>query len=63
VDAGDVDTGPITFLGRPLVVHVLAALTRLAIREAAVNLHYRPESVRAALADLPDGSTQVRYAH
>ncbi len=52
----------VPFLGRPLVVHALAALTRLGVTEAAVNLHYRPESVRAALADLPAGFPRIRFS-
>ena len=52
----------VPFLGRPLVVHALAALARLGVKEAAVNVHYRPESVRAALRDLPAGLPAVRVS-
>jgi NDP-sugar pyrophosphorylase family protein len=52
----------VPFLGRPLVVHALEALARVGVTEAAVNLHYRPESVRAALAGLPAGLPAVRFA-
>lgn len=52
----------VPFLGRPLVVHALAVLARLGAAEAAVNLHYRPESVRAALRDLPPGLPAVRLS-
>ncbi len=52
----------VPFLGRPLVVHALAALARLGVAEAAVNLHYRPDSVRAALRHLPAGLPRVRFS-
>ncbi len=52
----------VPFLGRPLVVHALSALARLGVVEAAVNLHYHPESVRAALRDLPAGLPAVRFS-
>jgi mannose-1-phosphate guanylyltransferase len=35
--------------GRPIVAHVVAHLARCGFDEIAVNLHYRPEQVRAAL--------------
>jgi NDP-sugar pyrophosphorylase family protein len=39
------------FMGRPLVGYVAEYLARYGCREVAVNLHHRPESVRAALGD------------
>jgi NDP-sugar pyrophosphorylase family protein len=39
------------FMGRPLVGYVAEYLARHGCREVAVNLHHRPESVRAALGD------------
>jgi NDP-sugar pyrophosphorylase family protein len=53
----------VPFLGRPLVVHALDALSRVGVTEAAVNTHYRPETVAAALADLPAGAPRVRLSH
>jgi NDP-sugar pyrophosphorylase family protein len=41
----------IPFLGRPLVGYVAEYLSGFGIREVVVNLHHRPESVRAALGD------------
>lgn len=41
----------IPFLGRPLVGYVAEYLAANGIGEVAVNLHHRPESVRAALGD------------
>src|ERR687885_2410571 len=39
------------FMGRPLVGYVAEYLARYGWREIAVNLHHRPDSVRAALGD------------
>jgi NDP-sugar pyrophosphorylase family protein len=39
------------FMGRPLVGYVAEYLARYDYREIVVNLHHRPESVRAALGD------------
>lgn len=39
------------FLNRPLVGYVAEYLARFGCREIVVNLHHRPESVRAALGD------------
>jgi NDP-sugar pyrophosphorylase family protein len=39
------------FMGRPLVGYVAEYLARYGCREVVVNLHHRPESVRAALGD------------
>ena len=39
------------FMGRPLVGYVAEYLARYGFREIVVNLHHRPESVRAALGD------------
>jgi NDP-sugar pyrophosphorylase family protein len=41
----------IPFLGQPLVGYVAEYLGRYGCREIVVNLHHRPESVRAALGD------------
>lgn len=41
----------IPFMGRPLVGYVAEYLARCGCTEVAVNLHHRPESVRAALGD------------
>jgi len=39
--------------GRPVVAHVVTHLLRCGFDEIAVNLWYRPDQVRAALADAP----------
>ena len=39
------------FMGRPLVGYMAEYLAGFGCREVAVNLHHRPESVRAALGD------------
>lgn len=41
----------IPFLGRPLVGYVAEYLGRYGFNDVVVNLHHRPESVRAALGD------------
>ncbi len=41
----------IPFLGRPLIHYSLDMLTDLGIRDIAINLHYLPETVEAALKD------------
>ena len=41
----------IPFMGRPLVGYVAEYLARYGYDEVVVNLHHRPESVRAALGD------------
>jgi NDP-sugar pyrophosphorylase family protein len=41
----------IPFMGRPLVGYVAEYLARYGFREIVVNLHHRPESVRASLGD------------
>src|ERR687886_2145865 len=41
----------IPLMGKPLVGYVAEYLARYGCREIAVNLHHRPESVRAALDD------------
>jgi NDP-sugar pyrophosphorylase family protein len=41
----------IPILGKPLVGYVAEYLARFGCREIIVNLHHRPESVRAALGD------------
>jgi len=39
--------------GRPIVAHVVAHLVRCGFDEIAVNLSYRPDQVRVALAGVP----------
>jgi NDP-sugar pyrophosphorylase family protein len=41
----------IPFMGRPLVGYVAEYLSRFGFDDIVVNLHHRPESVRAALGD------------
>jgi NDP-sugar pyrophosphorylase family protein len=49
------------FMGRPLVGYVAAYLARYGCREIIVNLHHRPESVRAALGDGNDFGVELSY--
>jgi NDP-sugar pyrophosphorylase family protein len=51
----------IPFLGRPLVGYVAEYLARHGCREIAVNLHHRPESVRAALGDGTRFGVRLHY--
>src|SRR5919202_6944933 len=41
----------IPFMGRPLVGYIAEYLAGQGVSEVMVNLHHRPESVRAALGD------------
>lgn len=49
------------FMGRPLVGYVAQYLARYGCREIAVNLHHRPESVRAALGDGSSFGVRLEY--
>jgi NDP-sugar pyrophosphorylase family protein len=49
------------FMGRPLVGYVAEYLARYGCREIAVNLHHRPESVRAALGDGTRFGVRLEY--
>ncbi|HYG09884.1 MAG TPA: NDP-sugar synthase [Pyrinomonadaceae bacterium] len=49
------------FMGRPLVGYVAEYLARYGCGEIAVNLHHRPESVRAALGDGQDFGVRFSY--
>jgi NDP-sugar pyrophosphorylase family protein len=51
----------IPFLGRPLVGYVAEYLGRYGCREVVVNLHHRPDSVRAALGDGSRFGVQLEY--
>jgi NDP-sugar pyrophosphorylase family protein len=51
----------IPFLGRPLVGYVAEYLAHHNIREVAVNLHHRPESVRKALGDGSRFGVRLKY--
>jgi len=51
----------IPFMGRPLVGYVAEYLSRYGFREVAVNLHHRPESVRAALGDGSRFGVRLHY--
>ena len=51
----------IPFLGRPLVGYVAEYLSRYGFREVVVNLHHRPESVRAALGDGSRFGVRLEY--
>jgi NDP-sugar pyrophosphorylase family protein len=49
------------FMGRPLVGYVAEYLARYGCGEIIVNLHHRPESVRAALGDGRDFGVRLDY--
>jgi NDP-sugar pyrophosphorylase family protein len=49
------------FLGKPLVGYVAEYLGRYGFRDVVVNLHHRPESVRAALGDGSGFGVRLRY--
>ncbi|HEX5708304.1 MAG TPA: NDP-sugar synthase, partial [Pyrinomonadaceae bacterium] len=51
----------IPFMGRPLVGYVAEYLARFGCNEVAVNLHHRPESVRAALGDGSRFGVRLEY--
>ncbi|HEY5991923.1 MAG TPA: NDP-sugar synthase, partial [Candidatus Udaeobacter sp.] len=50
-------------LGKPLVGYVAEYLARYGISDVLVNLHHRPESVRAALGDGSRFGVRLRYVH
>ena len=49
------------FMGRPLVGYVAEYLARFGCGEIIVNLHHRPETVRAALGDGGDFGVRLSY--
>lgn len=49
------------FMGRPLVGYVAEYLARFGCDEIIVNLHHRPESVRASLGDGRDFGVRLSY--
>ncbi|HEV7844141.1 MAG TPA: NDP-sugar synthase [Pyrinomonadaceae bacterium] len=51
----------IPFLGKPLVGYVAEYLSHFQIRDVVVNLHHRPESVRAALGDSSRFRVHLEY--
>ncbi|HEX8140247.1 MAG TPA: NDP-sugar synthase [Pyrinomonadaceae bacterium] len=51
----------IPFLGRPLVGYVAEYLARHGFRDVVVNLHHRPESVRASLGDGSRFGVRLEY--
>lgn len=48
--------------GRPLLEHLLALLVEAGVREVAINLHHRPEAVRAYLGDGSRLGLRVLYS-
>ena len=50
-------------LGKPLVGYVAEYLAQQGIEDVIVNLHHRPESVRAALGDGSHFGVQLQYVH
>ena len=51
----------IPILGKPLVGYVAEYLARYGCRDVVVNLHHRPESVRAALGDGSQFGVKLNY--
>ncbi|HJQ33211.1 MAG TPA: NDP-sugar synthase [Pyrinomonadaceae bacterium] len=51
----------IPFMGRPLIGYVAEYLARYGFDDIVVNLHHRPESVRAALGDGQDFGVRFHY--
>ena len=51
----------IPFMGRPLIGYVAEYLARYGFDDIVVNLHHRPESVRAALGDGGDYGVRFHY--
>lgn len=51
----------IPFMGRPLIGYVAEYLARHGFDDIVVNLHHRPESVRAALGDGGDFGVRFHY--
>src|SRR4030095_13177878 len=51
----------IPILGKPLVGYVAEYLARYDIKDIVVNLHHRPESVRAALGDGSRFGVSLQY--
>ncbi len=49
-------------LGRPLIHYTLSLLDRAGVREVVVNLHHRPETVTAALADGGFGRLKIHFS-
>lgn len=50
-------------LGKPLVGYVAEYLAQQGIEEVIVNLHHRPDSVRAALGDGSEFGVHLQYVH
>jgi len=50
-------------LGKPLVGYVAEHLAKQGIEEVIVNLHHRPDSVRAALGNGSQFGVRLRYVH
>ena len=50
-------------LGKPLVGYVAEYLAKFGIKDVIVNLHHRPDSVRAALGDGSQFGVKLQYVH
>jgi NDP-sugar pyrophosphorylase family protein len=50
-------------LGKPLVGYVAEYLAQQGIEDVIVNLHHRPDSVRAALGDGSEFGVRLQYVH
>jgi NDP-sugar pyrophosphorylase family protein len=49
--------------GRPLLEHLVALLARHGIRDIAINLHYRPETVVDHFGDGSGFGVRITYSH
>ena len=49
--------------GQPLIGYLVALLREHGVREIAVNLHHRPDSIRAYLGEGRDFGVRVTYSH
>lgn len=53
----------IEIAGKPVLAYNVELLARAGIREAAINLHYLPESIRNYFGDGRDFGVAITYAH
>ncbi len=49
--------------GTPVLGHIVAWLARNGVRDVAVNVHYKPESIRAYLGDGTAHGVRLTYSH
>src|SRR6185503_8431039 len=49
-------------LNRPIIAHTLEHLARHGVKEAVINLHYHPESIRGIVSDGSKLGIKVHYS-